>query len=369
LKKFLFSTTALAVAGGLAFGSDANAAAKPLVIGVGGFMSTEMGFGDNAGTFETGGVDGTAISNKRAAFNNVQDSEIYFTGSSKLDSGITVSVTIQLEADRTSNAQSIDESYMKLTGSFGDIRLGSVTGSNSTLKHVAPNVGQHPRLGGSDNYITVPTTVRAGNSTDVSSSGDFNKIVYISPRVGGMAIGASFTPSTANAATAPVTGGNLAEQLEVFEAAISFETTVGTSSFKADLAMENRDNNSRAYRGGLVVGFGGVNLGGSIFTRIDSQEARKRTGTSLKANAYDLGATYAMGAYTFGLTKAFGEQVDGDGVQDEQSKWAAGVSYALDTGVTLAATYTKAKYTDGAAGAATDNNAGHALVGSIAVSF
>jgi len=372
LKNFLFSTTALAVAGGLVFGSDANAAAKPLVIGVGGFMSTEMGFGDNDGSFERDADGGTAGSNKRAAFNNVQDSEIYFTGSSKLDNGITVSITIQLETDRTSNGQNIDESYMKLTGGFGDIRLGSTTGSNSVLKHVAPNVGQHPRLGGSDNYITVPAaSAAASNSTDVSSSGDNNKIAYISPRVGGIAVGVSFTPSTQNAFTAAVTGGNDAEASEVVEAAVSYETTVGTSSFKADVAFENRDNNSRAYRGGLHVGFGGVTVGGSIFSRIDSQEERKSTTGSVKANAYDLGATYAMGAYTFGLTKAFGEQSNGGdgGVNDEQSKWAAGVSYALDTGVTLAATYTKAKYTDGAAGTASDNNSGHALVGSISVSF
>jgi len=369
LKKFLFSTTALAVAGALTFGSDANAAAKPIKIGVGGFMTSEMGFGDNDGAFETAGNSNPGTGIKRADFNNVQDSEILFSGSSKLDNGVTVSINIQLETDRTSSGQNIDETYMKLTGAFGDLRLGSTTGSNSVLKHVAPAVGQHPRLGGSDNYITVPTAVGASNSTDFASSGDNNKIAYISPRVGGLAFGASFTPSTANAATSPVSGGNSSDQTEVIEAALSYETTMGTSSVKADIAGSSRNNNSRSIRAGINVGFGGFTVGGSIAKRNDSDDIRKNVAGSVDANAYDLGVTYAMGAYTFGLTKAYGEQVDGNATKDEQSKWAAGVSYAVDTGVTTTLTYTKASYNDGVLGDNTTNNDGHALVGQIKVTF
>jgi len=376
LKNFLFSTTALAVAGALTFGSDANAAAKPIVIGLGGFMTHEMGFGENDGSYENGNTTDTAIGDKRATFNNVQDSEVYFTGSTKLDSGVTVSVTIQLEADQSSSGQNIDESYMKLTGGFGDLRLGSTTGTNSVLKHVAPNVGQHPRLGGSDAYISVPTAVGASNSTDANTSGDANKIGYISPVIGGgLRFGISYTPSTSNVNTAAITGGTAAEGNGIVEGAISFETAVGTSSVKADIAMEERDNDTRAYRAGLNVGFGGWTVGGSILTRIDRLTTRKNSATSLKGNAYDLGVTYAMGAYKFGLTKAYGEQVDGasagvnGSTQDEQSKWAAGISYALDTGVTLTATYTGADYNDGATSDVTDNNEGHSLVGSIGVTF
>jgi len=375
LKKFLFSTTALAVAGTLAFGADANAAAKPIKIAVGGFMSHEMGLGQNDGAFEAPDP-GTGVSNKRAVFNNVQDSEVYFTGASKLDNGVTVNITIQLEADQASSGgNSIDESYMKLTGAFGDLRLGSTTGSNSVLKHVAPAVGQHPRLGGSDAYISVPAAVAgASNSTDANSSGDANKIAYISPRAGGLAFGASYTPSGANVNTAPVTGGNAADGSGVFEVALSYETTVGTSSLKADIAMEDRDNDTRAYRAGVNVGFGGFTIGGSVLTRNDRVEPRKSGNGSFKGHAYDLGATYAMGAYTFGLTKAYGAQTDSPAggsatADDEQSKWSAGVSYALDTGVTLSATFTHADYDDGASGAAGTNNDGEAIVGAISVSF
>jgi len=374
LKNFLFSTTALAVAGALAFGSDANAAARPIKLSVGGFMNHEMGFGKNDSTFEAPTSDtGANLTNKRADFNNVQDSELIFTGSSKLDSGVTVSITIQLEADQAAAAQNIDESYMKLTGGFGDLRLGSTTGPNSVLKHTAPYVGVAPDGGGSDNYITVPASNHAGNGTNVASSGDANKIMYISPRAGGLAVGVGYTPSTTNANASPTTGGNLADGGEVIEAVVSFETTMGTSSVQADIAAETRSNDTQAVRAGVKVAAGGFTVGGSIFKRNDEASVRTDAeggGTAdLNGEAYDLGVSYVMGAYTFGLAKAYGEANDGDGVEDSESKWSLGMSYAIDTGVTGTLTYIKADYDDGSTGAAADDNSGHAVIGQIKVSF
>lgn len=370
MKKFLFSTTALAVAGTLAFGADANAAAKPLTIGVGGFMTSEWGIGDNEGSFESPDATTTAASNfKRATLNNVNDAEIYFTGSSKLDNGITVSITIQLEADQAVGAAGtqIDESYMKLTGNFGDIRLGSTTGPASVLKHTAPYVGVAPDGGGSANYVTVPAAVTAGNSTNVTSSGDANKIMYISPRTGGLAVGVGYTPSGTNANTSPITGGNGADGFEVIEAVLSFETTMGTSSVQADIAAESRSNNTQAYRAGAKVAAGGVTFGGSVFKRVEGADARKNTGASTEAHSYDLGVSYAMGAYTFGVARAYGERDDVNS-NDTESAYSIGMSYAIDTGVTGTLTFIHADYDDGAVGGA-NNNDGEALIGQIKVSF
>jgi len=368
LKNFLFSTTALAVAGALTFGADANAAAKPIKIAVGGFMTTEMGFGNNDGDFETGGAATTATSNKKADFNNIQDSEIYFTGSTVLDSGVTVSITIQMEGDQARNGV-IDESYMKLTGGFGDLRLGSVTGMASTLKIKAPFVGVAPDGGGSDPYISVPANVTAANSTDVGTSGDANKIAYVSPRSGGLAVGLSFTPSTTNADTAIVTGGNVGTEVQVLEAALSYETAVGTSSVKADISAENASNNTTKIHVGASVGVGAVKIGGSFSKQAEKDDLRTQTATSNKREAYNLGISYAMGAYTFGLSSASGTASTGPGVEDKERKWQVGMSYAIDTGVTGTLTYITADYTDGNSGLAANNNDGQALIGQIKVSF
>jgi len=374
LKKFLFSTTALAVAGTFAFSGDANAAAKPISIGVGGFMASEIGFGSNAGSFESaaGGVEDN-VAAKRDSFNTVQDSEIYFTGTTKLDSGVSVSVTVQLEADQ-STAATIDESYMKLTGGFGDLRLGYVTGAASTLKHTAPMVGVNLTFGGSDNYITVPAAVTASNSTHVSSSGDHAKISYISPRAGGLAIGVAYTPDVAVVTNlAPIIGGNNSTAVQVYEAALSFEQTIGTSSVKADIEYEHVTGNTNAthgmLRGGLSVSAGGFTVGGSMATKKDLNNAKNNTTNTDERQAYDLGVSYAMGDYTFGVAGATGTHDVGAGVQDTETKWSVGASYGgLGGGVTLSATYINADYTNSAAGAAT-NNSGHAMIGKIAVSF
>jgi len=369
LKNFLFSTTALAVAGALTFGADANAAAKPIKIGVGGFMTTEMGFGNNDGDFETGGAATTVTANKKSSFNNIQDSEILFSGSTKLDSGITLSINMQFEGDQARNG-SVDESYMKLTGGFGDLRLGSTTGTNSVLKHTAPYVGVAPDGGGSDPYVSVPANVTAANSTNASTSGDANKIAYISPRQGGLAIGVSYTPSTTNGDGAIVTGGNAGTEVSVIEGVISFETTMGTSSVQTDIAMEDASNNTQKMRAGLKVGAGGVTIGGSISKQRNSEGTLNGTAASAEREAYDLGVSYAMGAYTFGISTAVGtvDTTAGAG-DDKESKWQAGMTYAIDTGVTGTLTWINADYTDGNSGLAANNNDGHALIGQIKVSF
>jgi predicted porin len=104
---------------------------------------------------------------------------------------------------------------------------------------------------------------------------------------------------------------------------------------------------------------------------------KKNYGTHTKQNttntdeiaAYDLGVSYAMGDYTFGIATAHGEQDVAEGAQDSESKWSVGAKYGgLGGGVTLTATYVNVDYSDSGAAAA-DNNSGHALIGRIAVAF
>ena len=310
MKKFLYCTTALAVAGAFALSSvEANAAAKKIKIGLGGFMASEMGFGSNEGSFEAD--TGTGVSNKRDSFNTVQDSEIYFTGSTKLDNGATISVTVQLEGDQATTTD-IDESYMKITGGFGDIRLGSVTGPVSTLKKTAPYVGFRLDGGDTNNYITVPTAVTASASTNATTSGDANKIVYISPVVGGgLRLGVAYTPSTTAVNTAPAVGGNAGTETQVYEASLSFESKFGTSDVKLDIGGEHVSGIStashRRIRGGLNVTAGGITVGGGISKTSNLNSSKSDTTNTDEGRVYDIGVKYATGAYTFGIAMTDGE--------------------------------------------------------------
>jgi outer membrane protein OmpU len=374
MKKFLYCTTALAVAGAFALSSgDANAAAKKIKIGVGGFMASEAGFGSNEGAFETGGATTTTTSNKRDSFNTVQDSEIYFTGSTKLDNGATISVTVQLEGDQA-NAADIDESYMKITGGFGDIRLGSVTGPVSTLKKTAPYVGFRLDGGDTNSYITVPAAVTASASTNATTSGDANKIIYISPKLGGgLQLGVAYTPSTTAANTAPIVGGNDGTETQVYEASLSFESKMGSSDVKLDIGGEHvsgtSNNTHRRIRGGINVTAGGVTVGGAISKTSNLNSAKSDTSNTDQGRVYDLGIKYATGAYTFGIAMTDGELDTTATSKDTVQKWGIGMQYNMSEGVDLMAGYYYADFTDSAGATAANNNSGHAVIGKIKVSF
>jgi len=178
----------------------------------------------------------------------------------------------------------------------------------------------------------------------------------------------SFTPSTTNVNTSPVVGGNGAETT-VLEAALSFETTMGTSSVKADIAAESAGDKTRKYRAGLLVGVGGITVGGSVSRQIDSDSLNADLATSRKRRAYDLGVSYAMGDYKFGIATAVGVNDVGTSLEDTEKKWSIGMQYAIDTGVTGTLTLIRAEYKDGNTGGVTDNNDGEAIIGQIKVSF
>jgi len=210
MKKVLFSTTALAAASMLAFSaSDAQAGshskAKPLSIKVGGFMKAAVGFSEQDGSFES-----TTNSTARAsydAFNQYNDSEIYFTGSTKLDNGITASVTVQLEADQVKNGTQIDASYMRLTGGFGDLRLGSGSYASAMLSNKAPWTGaMNPHGSDYSAWIVKPAanSLSAVQGTSIGG-GDNMKVAWISPTISGLRLGLSYEPSGTNSDKPPAT--------------------------------------------------------------------------------------------------------------------------------------------------------------------
>ena len=130
MKKILMSTSALVAAGLMLAPGDSLAKVK---IGVGGYFSTTMGVSDNENDFEVNPT-GATDQDERDSFNMVQDSEIYFRGNTKLDNGTRVDVIIQLETDQA-NGTDIDESYLKFTGAFGDVRIGSTAAATAVEKY------------------------------------------------------------------------------------------------------------------------------------------------------------------------------------------------------------------------------------------
>lgn len=205
MRKSLYMTTALAAAGLLTFGAaDANAKIK---IGLGGFLNTYIGYAEQDGAFES-----TANNPARVGYDSVNiktDSEVYFRGATKLDNGVNVAVTMQIELDPV-NSGNVDETYVKLTGGFGDVRIGSTKFASFVLRHGAPGAGA-VALGNPDtnSFIVKPAnnSVSAVQGTHIGA-GDQMKLVYITPKMNGFRVGASYVPSATNSDSMPATGGN-----------------------------------------------------------------------------------------------------------------------------------------------------------------
>jgi hypothetical protein len=379
MKKVLFSTTALAAASMLAFSaSDAQAGshskAKPLSIKVGGFMKASVGFSEQDGSFES-----TTSSTARVsydAFNQYNDSEIYFTGSTKLDNGIDVSVTVQLEADQVKNGTQIDASFMRLTGGFGDLRLGSGSFASAMLSNKAPWTGaMNPHGSDYSAWIVKPAnnSLSAVQGTSIGG-GDNMKVAWMSPTISGLRLGLSYEPSSNNSDAPPAVGGNDGTDVQTYDVAINYATKVGSADVKADVAYFEKHGQATAsnatWRMGGTIAFGGVTIGGSYMDVDNIDSGRGGLAGSDEEVAYDIGAMYASGPFKVSATYLHAEQplASGTAGDDEHDKFILGMNYNMGPGVDFQGTLAYVSWEDESTADA-DNNDGWALVGAVQVTF
>jgi len=390
MKTALYSTTALAAASLLTLGAgDAFAGshsgakkAQKLKIGVGGFFVSAIGFADQEGSFES-----STAGREFASFNMYADSEIIFRGNTRLDNGIRVDVQIQLEADtRSANSSSdgaasnntIDESYVRFTGGFGDLRVGSTKHANFVLKHLSPQAGLipmgNPRL---RDFVVRPggfTTGPATISTNIGGS-DAMKIVYFTPRFEGFGAGVSWRPDNQNSDVISETSSN--SDHGAVDMTLTFERRLGDVNVQADIGVANfygrgKGGNESAdesqVAGALVLGFGGFSVGARYYNADDSGGADE--GASTDSTAWEAAVRYRTGPWAVSLGYAHGEETgtNGNGIDDEVTLWQAGVNYNIGPGVSLRGTLANIEYDDELTAAA-NNNEGWAAVAGIRIGF
>jgi hypothetical protein len=207
MKKQLLTTTALVAAGVLTV-SGAALAQKP-TLSLGGFTEQIFGVGQNDDAFD-------AASGQRIGFDQQSDTEIHFNGAVTLDNGIKIRTRVELEGNSIDNAGTtnianggsaagtsedfIDENWMRISGSFGEVRLGSgdaaaqamTTGYLGTW---AAGVGQNFAFDTVD-WISNPGTVSTNTVARVDRSSDAEHVSYFTPRFAGFQAGISYIPST-----------------------------------------------------------------------------------------------------------------------------------------------------------------------------
>jgi len=303
MKKVLLASSALALVGSFA----SPAAAAEWNMRVGGYMTQAVGFADVDADF-SGDFDGVDV---------YSDTEIHFVPSITLDNGIQFGANIQLEGN-TSGDQ-IDESYMFIKGSFGEILLGSENSAGYKMSYTGPNPGilginsgtfsaWIPFSEGGDDLFraTLGTT-----ALEVSGNNDSQRITYFTPRFSGLQVGVSYARDGQQDSSGAVdTDGALHD---IFDIGANYVQSFGDAnvalSGRWGTADDNDGSDSSIWSIGTQVGFSGFTVGGAY---AEQNGAGVRNG-----RAWDVGVAYETGPWAIGVEYFNGKNKgNGDGTKD-----------------------------------------------------
>jgi len=357
MKKNLLATSALVAAGALA-SQGALAEAKPISIKVGGYHEQWVGFA----------VIDPPSGDDISDLDVQEDSEIHFKGSTTLDNGLTFGVNVQLEGNVQDDI--IDESYLFVRGSFGEILLGNENGAAYAMHYGFSSHGVSLNTGDHQNWIT-------GNSFDLASTyvfarrdNDSAKIRWISPRFEGFQVGLSYAPEATqddDGFPTEATNSGVNEE-QVFAAAVNYDGKFDDVRIRASLGFQGfgdsnviGDDEAWAAAAGLRVGFGGFEVHLSAAHQND-----RTTGAGLVDRQNIGGALlYTSGPIGVSLAAIYGQD-DGDtaAADDEQIAVELGGKYKLGPGVEARGSIYYGNRDNAGA-----ENSGFAVVGGIKLNF
>jgi predicted porin len=345
-------------------------------------MEQYVAYGDSDQTI-SGDYDG---------IDSKQDTEVTFLPSITLDNGLRFGANVQLEAN--TGGDQIDESYMFIKGSFGEVLLGSENSAGYKMSYGAPDVtfvnvssgsmsSFIPFTGADDVFrATLGTTFleNAGNN-------DAQRFTYFTPRFSGFQLGASYARDANQDDNTQVDADT--ELHDIFDVGANYVNSFGDF----DIALSGRygiasgasgDDDPEVWGVGLNLGFAGFTVGGAY---AEQDEAGTTDG-----EAYELGASYTTGPWGFSVTWMHGENVgNGDGTKDhvldedtgiidpptfvaefgdeELDQYLVGLSYALAKGVKLNAFGAYVDFDDASGGIEETDFDGFVIGTGIKISF
>lgn len=327
MKKVLLGTSAVALIGA----AMTPASAAEFEVRVGGYMEQHLAFSDvdnNTGQ-DFDGVD------------NFDDTEIFFLPSITLDNGLKIGANIQLEGSSGATTDDIDESYMFIRGSFGEINLGSENSAGYKMGYVAPDVSFFGINSGSGTTVIPHQNQNyfrgtlGATSLENAGNNDLMRVTYYTPRFAGFQVGVSYgrdnTEGGGKLDCDVVTcdffdvGANYVNSFGGFDVAVSGRYGIASGATGAE--------DPEVFGFGANFGFAGVTIGGSW---------AEQNGTAAgDGTAYDVGISYETGPWGFSFTYFHGENHDLDnafvpGNNDEElDQFLFAVNYKLAKGVSL----------------------------------
>ncbi len=350
MNKFLLGTTAL-VGASLLMAGPVDAA-KPKVK-VNGGITIELGgstqdleaFSDAPGLASVGPSRGYGIKT---------DAEIHINVSGKTDAGMKWKAQVQFEADANVAAtdgnniteSTVDETWIRFSGSWGDIRLGAEDGAEDLMHHSGEQAVKKAGAGGVDGHWDDFVDWAAVNSrlpqepTLKMDSSDHTKVSYFTPRAGGVQAGISFTPDTGAIGQATSTD-NSSDFENTWGFGVNYKQKFG--GFKVVLAGvahigDNEDESKeelRAWMVGFNLDYGNWKFGAGYQDNGDGGQAKSTVGDD-DATAWDIGFGYANGPIHLGVSYIHAEVDDPGGAdandEDEGDALVVGATYMLGGG-------------------------------------
>ena len=386
MKKQLLTTTALVAAGVLTVSGSALADKPKLTVG----GSTEQIFGVGANDDQFDAANG-----QRVGFDQHSDGEVHFSGSVTLDNGIKIRTRVELESNSTdalgtsnianggqaagTSEDDIDEHWMRISGSFGEVRLGSgdAAGQAMTTGYLgtwSTGVGQLLAFDTGD-WINRPGTVGASTVGRVDLSSDAEQISYYTPRFAGFQLGLSYIPSTREdvnnqrelAAGADRDGWSMGANFVRKFGGVGLGIALGYAANSESTSASDDEVWGIAAR----VDFAGFRVAASWVDN-DSQETNGVT-TGTGQETLEVGVRYTFGPNAVSIAHLSGESTAtsnaaGDG--DEGKSTFLAYRRTLGPGVFWKVTAMFADFDNAAAGAAAGtSNDGEALTTSIQIRF
>lgn len=406
MKKLLITTSALVAA--TAFAGAAQAA-DPIKLSVGGFGSFAVGMASQDAAFSaTTGVGASDYQSWDVKGNN----EVFFSGKTTLDNGLTVSAKYEWEAGGKPQVASdpSDEWNITIGSSFGNFIFGAedaatvlIAKGHKDVSGVMNGFDEGDALVGS--WIVKPATI-GGNSntpglganpvavvasaTYINTAGDAEKVTYVSPSFAGFTFGATAVPAidSGSGDVSAMPSGTLIEDVYGAGAMWNGDFSGASIGVEAAYVTASPASNSGAedwaeWQTGASVSMAGFTLGGayrSVNADLTASTSAGLTGTpgDLEGSSWEIGVAYETGPYgvSLGYFKSnfddyvtTNNAVAGTLAEDEVSMWQLSGSYSMGPGVDMKLSGGVVDYDDGNSTALGQDNSGTYMMTGMTLAF
>jgi predicted porin len=314
----------IALLAGAAAAAPVYGAQAQLTVSLGGFT-----------TFRAATYDSDTPGATSREFQN--ETEIHIRADGKADNGLLYGAKIELENEASGGGIVTDEASVYAGGAWGRITLGDDDGAGDELFVYAPVVGNGQI--DEDWFDFAGPGIDTDDLLSPTDTADATKITYLSPVLGGLQAGVSYTPQSNDEdqsvvgfkAVDPDADENLYKDL--VEAGISYTREFAGVSLVLAGAYVHGDakegstaQDFDAWGVGTQIGWRGFKLGGSYNDNGDSQIETEETGTK----SWNVGLAYE--ADDWGVAAQY-QKVEVTG--RDINIYAVGAEYQIAQGLTF----------------------------------